>query len=387
MRHWTRRALAAFFVFLLFSMGSVPARAAAPEPGPFKARAVLVMDAASGKILFSKNAQEELPMASVTKLMTLYLAIRAVDQGRVRLNELVPVSEEAYRVNGSQIWLEPGERLTVNQMLKAIAIGSANDAAYALGEFLAGSEPAFVTMMNQTATRLGMRHTHFQNSHGLTEAGHYTSADDLAILARRAVEMPLLLKYTKMWQDRTIRNGKGGTLWLINHNRLLKDYPGTDGLKTGYTNAAGFCIVATAKRQDSRMIAVVLGAPSSKDRFSEAAQLMSWGFEHYQTVVLARKGQSFGTVTVARGSERRIEAVAPEQVAVTLERPVKNRPQARVELPAKIAAPVAKGHPVGRLVVEQGGQTLKTVPLVADRAVRVLGFPETAWRYFWRLIG
>jgi D-alanyl-D-alanine carboxypeptidase (penicillin-binding protein 5/6) len=337
-------------------------------------------------VLYARDAQTSLPIASVTKLMTLYLAVQALQKKEIALDELVPVSEDAYRVNGSQIWLEPGERLSVDHLMKAIAIGSANDAAYALGEYIGGSEEAFVEDMNQTARALGMTHTHFANPHGLPQPGHYSSAADLGLLALRAVKLPLLLHYTSMWEDRTVRNGKGGTLWMINHNRLLRRYPGADGLKTGYTSQAGFCIVATAKRAHTRMIAVVLGAPSATVRDQDAAALMTWGFLHYRTVPLARRGETAGRIRVLRGTAKSVEAVYQRDRFITLENGQKIGART-LSLPAQIEAPVRKGQLLGHLTVQVGPDRSERVPVVADQAVARVGWLTGAWRYFWQMAG
>ncbi|WP_243239794.1 D-alanyl-D-alanine carboxypeptidase family protein [Sulfobacillus harzensis] len=368
-----------------FLFSSLSEAETTPVP-PVSAKAVELVDGLSGKVLYQKNAYERLPMASVTKLMTLYLATRAVEQKKIHLNELVPVSEEAYHVNGSQIWLEPGERLSVDHLLKAVAIGSANDAAYALGEYIAGSPEAFVADMNQTARRLGMVSTHFTNPHGLHEPDHYTTAHDLALLAEQAVRQPLLLHYTSMWEDRSVRNGKGGTLWLINHNRLLRQYPGMDGLKTGYTSQAGFCMVATAKRDHTRMIAVVLGAPSSKARFQDAASLLTWGFQHYQSVSVATKGQVLKEIAVRRGTAKTVPGIVAQDKYLTLLRN-EGGIERTVKLPQSLEAPVSKGQVIGHLVARQKGREVARVPIVAGKSVMRATWLGSAWRYLWKIAG
>lgn len=350
------------------------------------AKAVELVDGSSGRVLFEKHAQQRLPIASVTKLMTLYIAIKAIQHHELSRQELVPVSEEAYHVNGSQIWLAPGERLTVDHLLKAIAIGSANDAAYALGEYIGGSADAFVEDMNETARELGMSSTHFANPHGLSDRNHYSTAHDLGLLATQAVRLPLLLHYTGMRQDRSVRNGKGGTLWLINHNRLLGQFPGMDGLKTGYTSQAGYCIVATAKRLNTRLIAVVLGAPTSKARFQDAATLLTWGFQHYHTVTLAVKGTAAGEVHVRRGGARRVRAVYARNAYLTVARD--QQPVERlIHLPASLQAPIMKGQVLGYLVARMDNREVARVPLVAQFAVARVGWWHSAWSYWWKIAG
>lgn len=365
---------------------AAPVSVGVTPPPPVTAKAAMLIDAGSGKVLWEKNAHERLPMASVTKLMTLVLAFRAIQHGKASMRDLVPVSMEAYRTGGSQIWLEPGERLTLRQMLTAIAVGSANDAAVAVGEYLAGSTGQFVQLMNQEAARLGMRDTHFSNPHGLPALDHYSTAHDLALLAARAVKIPGLLRLTSMWQDKTIRNGKGGYLWLVNHNRLLRSYPGADGLKTGYTHAAGFCLVATAVRGPTRMIAVILGAPTSKDRFDDAASLMSWGFSNFTSVAVVRSRDVLGAVRVLRGSAKTVQAVAAQTLQITMTRGESRTLTQSIRLVPKVGAPVASGQRLGTLTVRRGSTTVAQVPLVAAHSVRAIGVPELLWRYFWRIL-
>ncbi|MCY0899448.1 MAG: D-alanyl-D-alanine carboxypeptidase [Firmicutes bacterium] len=387
MMHRWGRALVAIWSFAIMVGWVSPVRAAQVSEPVVTAKAAELIDGLSGQVLFQKNAAEELPMASVTKLMTLYLAIRAINRKQIGLEDLVPVSEEAYRVNGSQIWLEPGERLTVDQLLKGIAIGSANDAAYALGEYIAGSNEAFVDEMNRTARALGMSHTHFANPHGLHQVGHYTTAHDLGILALHAVRMPLLLHYTAMWEDRTLRNGKGGHLWLINHNRLLRQYPGMDGLKTGYTSQAGFCIVATAKRGPTRMIAVILGAPSSKIRFHDASTLLTWGFQHFETRAVAHRGDVAGVVGVTRGSQRSVKAIFAADGYLTEARAERATLQKELQLPKTVVAPVRRGQVLGHLVIRRDGRVVLSIPVVADTSVSRASWLGRAWRAVWRIAG
>ena len=385
-RLWKSLVLAAAVVMtpLLGSLGALAASEAAPPP--VSAKAVELIDGHSGRVLYAKNSRERLPMASVTKLMTLYLAVKAIQEKKIARSELVPVSEEAYRTNGSQIWLEPGERLSVDHLLKGVAIGSANDAAYALGEYIAGSEDSFVADMNRTARQLGMTSTHFSNAHGLHARDHYTSAHDLGLLALHAVKQPLLLHYTGMREDRTIRNGKGGTLWLINHNRLLGQYPGMDGLKTGFTSQAGFCMVATAQRLHTRMIAVVLGAPSSKARFQDAAALLTWGFQNYQSVKLAGRGDKVQDVTVRRGAVKRVAAVFAHDQYLTVSSQSGSLKRT-ISVKADVEAPVRKGQVLGEMVVSQQGAIAARVPIVAERSISRTTWLGGAWKLFWKIAG
>ncbi len=386
--HHIRRFLMMVCMLALPIGFEAPVWAAAPPPPPVTtAKAVTLIDATTGQELFSRHASWELPMASVTKLMTLYITIQAIDQHKIRLDELVPADETAYHIAGSQIWLRPGERLTVDQMLRAIAVGSANDAAYALGTFVSGSEGQFVSVMNHTAQELGMTHTHFVNPHGLPAKDHYTTAHDLALLGKAAVHLPLLLHYTREWQDRTIRNGKGGKLWLINQNRLLRTYAGADGLKTGYTQQAGYCMVATAQRFGTRLIAVVLGAPTSQARFQDAAALLTWGFQHYRTVQVVPPGTIPHAVLVSQGNMAQLPLLVHGSQYLTLPIAEQQSLRVTVHLPQRIKAPVRRGQILGYVSVMQGTVEISRLNLVASRAVQKLGIGELAWDYFWKVIG
>lgn len=381
---WSIKSMA---VLLAFGSILLPASVSAEALPSVQAKAAELIDAESGQVLFSLNPKRQLPMASVTKLMTLYLAFRAIDQGRVHLSERVFASEAAHDVKGSQIWLAPGEQMTVDHLLRAVAVGSANDAAYALGEFLGGSEPTFVVEMNRTARSLGMTGTHFSNPHGLSQTGHYATAEDLAKLARAAVDTPRLLSYTRMWEDRSVRDGKGGKLWLINQNRLLRQFPGADGLKTGYTTEAGYCIVATARRGSTRMIAVVLGAPSSKARFEDAASMMSWGFTHYRTLPVAKAHQNFGWVPVKRGQQSAVGAIAAEGLALTVARQSPQPFTVQAKLSRQVTAPVRRGQPLGTLTVKAGPAVVASRPLVASRSVAHSPWVSRVLRYTLKIVG
>jgi D-alanyl-D-alanine carboxypeptidase (penicillin-binding protein 5/6) len=360
-------------LFVLFFPLQVLGQEPSMDPAP-KARAAVLMDVATGRVLYSKNPDTPQPIASMTKLMTLYVALQAVARGKVHLTDQVPVSEAAYRTGGSQIWLEPGESLPLQQLLTAIAVGSANDACVAVAEHVAGSVPAFVAEMNRTAMRLGMRHTHFTNPHGLDEAGHASSARDMAILARAAVRVPGLLALTAVREDRSIRDGKGGKLWLVNHNRLLGRYQGLDGLKTGFTNGAGYCLAATALRDGMRLVAVVMGEPTSKTRFQEAGSLLDYGFTGWRSVLVVPADKVFGPVPVLHGVVPAVRAHVPGGLAVLLPRREEARLTTRVHLRPNVSAPVAKGTVLGRLTVLEGGRPIAEARLVSVTAVERMTF-------------
>ena len=342
---------------------------AAPPPPAIASPAAVLVESSTGQVLFAKNPDEARSPASMTKLMTLHLALHALAAHKVRLGDPVSVSERAWRTSGSQIWLEPGETMPFGQLLRAVAIGSANDACVAIAEHLAGSEEAFVAQMNREARRLGMTHTHYVNSHGLDADGHVTTPADMAKLARAAAHDAGLLQLTSQREDRTIRDGKGGRLWLVNTNRLLGQVPGLDGFKTGYTGKAGFCLTATAQREGLRLIAVVMGGASSKARFADVQSLLSYGFANYRAVLLARGGQSVGQVRVERGTLGRVEATVQHDVSALQERQQKPSVRLRPVLSTRVAAPVRRGQVVGRAEILLEGRKVSEVPLVAAQDV------------------
>jgi len=353
---------------MLSLLTTVPVTGAGLSSPPIHAPEAIVMDAASGEVLFAKDATTARPPASMTKLMTLYLVADAIEKGRVHLTDRVPVSMAAYKTGGAQIWLEPGEALPVSQLMRAIAIGSANDACVAVAEHVAGSEAAFVDQMNQTARRLGMRGTHFANSHGLDDPHHLTTARDMAVLARAVLEKPMIVKALVQREDRTIRNGRGGKLWIINHNKLLWRYPGILGLKTGYTSGAGFCLTSAAHRQGMTVIAVVMGDATSKDRFEDAAALMNWAFQTHVLKLVVPGGKVLGHVTVAKGETERVAAVTPHDVRVMLAQGSKVKTRITSHLKTSIPAPVRAGERLGTVTAAVGDKRV-SAPLVAKTSV------------------
>ncbi|HHY46665.1 MAG TPA: D-alanyl-D-alanine carboxypeptidase, partial [Firmicutes bacterium] len=251
------------------------------------APSAILIEATSGRVLYEKDAHAKRPPASITKIMTMLLAMEAIQQGKIKLEDKVIASERASLQGGSQIWLEVGEEMSLADLLKAIAVVSANDASVAVAEHIAGAEEIFVDMMNRRAAELGMKDTHFVNATGLPAPGHLTSAYDIAVMSRELVKHPKVHEWFTIWID-YLRSGKN---ILVNTNRLIKDYKGCDGLKTGYTEEAGYCLAATASRDGLRLIAVVLGLPDSKVRFQETAKLLDYGFRYFVGVPVAKRDQ------------------------------------------------------------------------------------------------
>ena len=334
-------------------------------------QAAILIDEDSGTVLYEKNADEQRPIASITKVMTLLLTFRALEEGRVTLEDLVPVSEHAYGMGGSQIWLEPGEQMTLNEMLKAICISSANDAAVAVAEYIGGSEDAFVQQMNAEAARLGMTGTHFENACGLDETGHLSTARDVAVMSR---EMLLhhteIADYCTIWTD-TLR---GGETQLVNTNKLLRSYQGITGLKTGTTGGAGVCISASAERDGLGLVAVILGAPSSKDRFDAARTLLDYGFANYQSLTAELPADAPKTLPVARGAEETVELSYTAPGSFLAAKGDDAQLEVQLALPESVEAPVAAGQQLGTVTVLRGGQTLAEYPVAAANDVAALSF-------------
>ena len=324
----------------------VPVMDAAAQPQlSLNCRAAILVDQDTGTVLYEKNADEQVPIASITKVMTLLLTFEAIHNGQLTLETTVPVSEHAYHMGGSQIWLEPGEQFTLDEMIKAICVSSANDAAVAVAELVGGSEPAFVERMNARAAELGMEHTTFRNACGLDTEGHLSTAHDVAIMSREILNTcPEVLHYTGIWTD-TLR---GGATQLVNTNKLLKRYNGITGLKTGTTSGAGVCISASATRDGLDLIAVVLGSLSSSERFTAATTLLDYGFAAYAAVPLPAMEDRPLLIKVKGSAE---ESVPLDYTALpeTLLMPKENAAAltAQLDLPQELEAPVQLGQTVG----------------------------------------
>ncbi|GGE10825.1 D-alanyl-D-alanine carboxypeptidase DacF [Marinithermofilum abyssi] len=337
-----------------------------------QARSAILLDADSGTVLYQKNIDEKLSPASITKIMTMLLVMEALEQGKVSYNDKVRISEHAASMGGSQIFLEPGEQMEVKDLLKGVAIGSANDASVALAEHLAGTEEAFIERMNQRAKELGMTHTRFQNPNGLPAPDHYTTARDIAIMSRELLKYPEITKYTRIYQD-YLRQDSNKPFWLVNTNRLVRFYEGMDGLKTGFTAAAKYCLSATAKRGNFRVIAVVLGEPTSKARNREISRMLDYAFSQYTNHVVYKKGDPIGTVRLDKGEERDLLIRAPHQFSVLIKKGENHKDYTRkVVLTARLA-PVKKGQTIGEVLLEKQGKRIAEMKLAAPRDVQRAG--------------
>lgn len=311
------------------------------------AKSAILMEQTTGKILYEMNADEQMPPASVTKIMTLLLTMEALESGKINLTDMVTTSEYANSMGGSQIWLKVGEEMTVDDLLKAVTIASANDASAALGEYIAGSNDAFITMMNQRAQDLGMVNTEFKNATGLDDAGHLTTARDIAIMSRELIRHPKIAEYSTIWMDSL----RGGATELVNTNKLVRFYNGATGLKTGTTDGAGSCLSATAERDGLSLIAVVMGCPTSNDRFASARGLLDFGFANYQAVTPPAVDAELTPVPVLRGVEDSVMPTAGTPQELIIEKGQEDTIKQEITLVSDIEAPVVKGQVIGKVQV------------------------------------
>ena len=360
----------------------VPSAWAAPAGVQVNAASAILMEKETGAILCEENAHEKLEPASVTKVMTLLLIMEALDSGRITREDLVSTSAYAASMGGSQVYLEEGEQLSVHEMLKCIAVSSANDAAVAMAEHLAGSEAAFVEKMNARAAELGMADTHFSNCTGLPIADHYTSAHDIALMSRQLVLYhPDIRTYTTIWMD-SIRNGAFG---LSNTNRLIRFYNGATGLKTGFTDSALYCLSATAERSGMELIAVVMKSPTSDDRFQATKTLLDYGFANY-TLTTVHPDQALPPVDVLLGAADQVQPQLERDCRLLLSRDSASQITTEITLAADVEAPVEQGQRLGEMAVFVDGTLRDTVPIVAAQSVDRLSLPGIFSQLLHRLL-
>ncbi|MGN0711460.1 MAG: D-alanyl-D-alanine carboxypeptidase family protein [Anaerovoracaceae bacterium] len=353
------------------------------------AKSAVLMDAGSGTLLFSQNGDEKLPPASVTKIMTMLLAMEAVDSGRVSLTDEVAVSDRAASMGGSQMYMEPGEKHTLEELMKGISMVSANDAAVAVAEYLAGSVEIFVENMNAKAKELGMVNTNFVNTNGLPVPNHYTSAHDIAIMGSELIKHEKTHDWLTKWQD-TINvglEGKQKEFGLTNTNKLIKQYSGANGIKTGFTQEAGYCLAGSAEREGMTLVAVVLGCQDSKTRFAETMKLLDYGFANYDTVAVAEKGESNGLMRVEKGMPEYVDAVAGKDISILVKKGEKQDVTCKAEQIGNLEAPVKKGEKIGEIVVYMKEKEIERYPLVAADDVEKAGIIEIYKRMIKSMIG
>jgi len=329
-------------------------------------KSAILLERDTGEILFDENADKKLPPASMTKVMTLLLIMEALDTGMLELDEVVTVSERASSMGGSQVFLSAGEEMTVNDLLKGVAIASGNDASVALAERISGSEEEFVKKMNDKVKELGLENTHFENSSGLPADNHYSTSHDMAIIAKELLKYESITDYTSVYDD-YLRKGKDNEFWLVNTNKLVKFYPGVDGLKTGFTNEAMYCLTATAKKNDMRVITVVMGAETAKERNATVSQLLDYAFNHFNTVKLYEKDEQITSLELLKAEDKDINIVTSESIS-TIHKKGDESPAitTTIKLEEDIQLPLKKGDQVGLLTVKDENKVILKSPLIID---------------------
>ena len=358
---------------LIFAVLIVPTGVFAKAEKPslnLNAPAAVLMEAETGKILFEKNKDDKRACASITKVMTLLLVMEALENGQIKLTDTLTASEHAASMGGSDIWLEPGEKMKVDDLIKATAVASANDAAVVLAETISGSEDAFVAEMNKRAKTLGMKNTAFKNCNGLDEKGHLTSAEDVAIMSRELIKHKKIFDYTSIWID----NLRGGKTQIVNTNKLLKSYDGITGLKTGTTGEAGCCITATAQRKGLSIIAVVLGGKSGKERFKDAADLLDYGFANFTVEKLKLPKEATQDVKVEGGMSDTLKLVCENPGNAVIGKTASEKLSSECKIKKDIKAPVKKGDRVGEVNYYLNGEVIKTCPITAGNSVEEMSF-------------
>lgn len=358
-----------FFICVCFMIQSVVVFAEGNTDLGLNAKSAILMEESTGNILYENNPDERLPIASVTKVMTMLLIMEAVDSGKINLDDMVTVSENAMSYGGSTMFLETGEQLTVNDMLKGIAVASANDGCVAMAEHLAGNESAFVDIMNEKAKELGMENTHFMNTNGLDEDDHYSSARDVAIMSRELMKHETIFNYTSIWMD-TLRGGK---FQLANTNKLIRFYDGANGLKTGSTSKALCCLSAAAKRNDMQLIAVVLGAPTSAERFASAKSLLDYGFANYAVNTQITAGDEVQKIAVEKGVDKEVGVVAGDSCSTLVKKGQEDNITKEIKIDETITAPIEAGQKIGTMTISRDSEVIADIDLNASSAVEKKG--------------
>ncbi len=334
-----------------------------------KAKSAILMEVNTGKILYEQNSDQQLPPASITKIMSLLLIIEAIDCGKMSVEDVITASEHACSMGGSQIWLEPGEAMTVDDLLKATVIASANDATVALGEQIAGSEEGFVAAMNERAKTLGMTSTHFKNATGLDAEGHLSTAHDVAIMSAELIKHDLIKKYSTVWMD-TLRDGESE---LVNTNKLVRFYEGTTGLKTGTTSSAGYCLSATAERNGLELVAVIMSGDTSGERFNGAKKLLDYGFANYEYANITPKLDT-NEINVLNGVQKTLKIKAAGNLETLLKKSETEAVTQQINLKQNINAPIKKGSAIGTIDFFLNDQEIGQVDIIANEKVDKMSF-------------
>ena len=332
-------------------------------------KSAILIEASTGEVLYEKNANEKLKPASMTKMMTLLLTFEAIERGDLKLTDEVIVSINASGMGGSQILLETGEKMTVDNLIKGVAIASGNDAAVALAEKIGGTEDYFVELMNKRATELGLKNTHFQNAHGIDAENHYSTAYDMSVIARELLKHEKITDYTKIY-EMYLRENTNRKVWLVNTNKLVRFYDYIDGLKTGYTRGAGYCITLTGMKNGMRLIAVTMDEPSIESRNRETLGLIDYGFAQYELETLLSKESIIATKTIAKSIQRKVDVVPLEDIKV-LNKKMQNKKTVTYKIDINnIEAPVNKGNVVGNITLIENDKETRTIPLTVKESIK-----------------
>lgn len=344
------------------------------------AKSAILLEPTTGEIIFEKNSHEKLHPASMTKMMSMLLIIEAIENGVISWDEMVTVSENAASMGGSQILLEVGEQMSVHDLFKGIAVASGNDAVVAMAEKIGGSEAIFVDMMNEKAKELGLTDTHFKNPHGLDDDDHYSSAYDMAMIGKELVKHEKVLEFTKIYED-YLRQNTDRKIWLVNTNKLVRFYEGVDGLKTGYTASAGYCLTATAKKGSSRFLAVAMGEPDSKTRNQEISEMLDYAFAQYEVEIMLDKDSVIKTIEVEKGKNKFVDLVPLNEVSF-LNKKGTNKKNATYEISIdKVKAPVKEGDIVGNLKIKEDENVIREVPITVRESVEKCNLFELYFRH------
>lgn len=344
------------------------------------AKSAILIEASTGKILFEKNADERQVPASMTKMMSMLLIIENIENGVLKWNQMVTVSENASSMGGSQILLETGEKMSVKDLFKGVTIASGNDAVVALAEAIAGSEEGFVDMMNKRAKELKLKNTNFKTPHGLDTANHYSSARDMSLIAKELVKHKKVLEFTSIYED-YLRENTAKKIWLVNTNKLVRFYDGVDGLKTGYTKEAGYCLTATAKKENMRIIAVVMGEPDSKTRNKEVSEMLDYSFAQYKIDNLLNENSSLGKYEITKSKEKYIKVVPKEDATILRKKSEKSGNAVYEVKLGELKAPIKKGDNIGKLNIKENGKIIRTINLTTSKTIQKANIFELYIRY------
>lgn len=351
-----------------------------------KAGSAILIEASTGEILFEKNSHQKLAPASMTKMMSMLIIVESIEKGVIGWDDVITASENASGMGGSQILLETGEKMKVSDLFKGIAVASGNDAVVALAEAIAGTETEFVKMMNNRAKELGLKDTNFKNPHGLDDANHYSSAYDMSLIAKELAKHDKVFEFTGIYDD-YLRKGTDREFWLVNTNKLVRYYNGVDGLKTGYTKEAGYCLTATAKKNNMRLIAVVMQEESSEVRNAEVTSLLDYGFAQYKIDELVNKNSVVAKVEIDKGEDKYVEIV-PNSSATILNKKTDKMGEITYDLKLdKIKAPIKKGDIVGKLKIKEDGMLVDEIDVTVNNDMKKAGFIKLYGRYLADIVG